>query len=508
MAKNPFKEALHGKKEFVFTLELVPGRGSRGKTQEDVMRLAESALQGKLIQALSITDNAGGHPALFPNTLGREICRLGSNPIIHFTCKDKNRNQIESILYALDRIEIQNLLIMTGDFPLYGFEGKAKPVYDLDSVQLLRLVGQMNAGRCLDERAPGGGKECPPTQFFKGVAVSPFKKLEAEVCAQYFKLHKKLKMGADFVITQVGFDARKFDELLKFMRRDFPTVPILGNVYILNRPVARVMNRGDVPGCVVPDELCRLIEKEAEAPDKGKVARLLRAAKLIALLRGLGFDGVHLGGPNLKYEDVEWVVEKSKELSANWEEWVREFDFPQKEGFYLFPRDPRTGLNSEKTGPVPPAPRKKWNFRMMRFLHHFAFLREAPLYRAARKFFSLVDGTGAETPVTEAEYFLKFLTSRCRRCGDCTLAEVAFLCPQSQCAKFLFNGQCGGSRDGWCEVFPGKKKCIYVRGYDRLKSFGEEKTLKEGYIPPRNWALDQTSSWANYFLERDHHAAK
>ena len=508
MVKNPFKEALLEKKEFVFTLELVPGRGSKGKTQEDVLRLAERAAKGRLIQALSITDNAGGHPALFPNTLGREICRLGLNPIIHFTCKDKNRNQIESILYALDRIEIQNLLIMTGDFPLYGFEGKAKPVYDLDSVQLLRLIGLMNAGRCLDEKAPGGGKECPPTQFFKGVAVSPFKKLEAEVFAQYFKLYKKLKMGADFVITQVGFDARKFDELLKFMGREFPAVPVLGNVYILNRPVARVMNRGDVPGCVVTDELCRVIEKEAEAPDKGRAARLRRAAKLIAVLRGLGFHGVHLGGPNLKYEDVEWVVEQSKELSANWEEWVREFDFPQKGGFYLFGKDPGTGLNAGEPSALSPAPRKKMGFRTMRWMHHLMFLPGAPLHKAVHNFFSLIDGTKAEAPVTEAEYFMKFLTSRCRRCGDCTLAEMAFLCPQSQCAKFLFNGQCGGSTEGWCEVFPGKKKCIYVRAYNRLKSFGEEKSLQEGYLPPRNWALDQTSSWANYFLKRDHHAAK
>jgi methylenetetrahydrofolate reductase (NADPH) len=507
MSANPFKEALL-RKEFVFTLELVPGRGSRGKTQEDVMALAERAARGKLIQAVSITDNAGGHPALFPNTLGREICRLGLNPIIHFTCKDKNRNQIESILYALDRIEIQNLLIMTGDFPLYGFEGKAKPVYDLDSVQLLRLVGRMNAGRCLDEMASGGGRECPPTRFFKGVAVSPFKKLEAEVFSQYFKLHKKLKMGADFVITQVGFDARKFDELLKFMRREFPAVPVLGNVYILNRPVARVMNRGDVPGCVVPDELLRLIEKEAEAPDKGKAARLLRAAKLVAVLRGLGFQGVHLGGPNLKYDDVERVGGQAKELFRNWEEWVREFDFPQKEGFYLFPKDPRTGLNGGEPNALAAPSRKKLGFRLMRFLHHLVFLPGAPLYNTADKFFSLIEGSKAETPVTEAEYFLKFLTSRCRRCGDCTLAEMAFLCPQSQCAKFLFNGQCGGSAEGWCEVFPGKKRCIYVRAYERLKPFGEEKLLREGYLPPRNWALDQTSSWANYFLRRDHHAAK
>jgi methylenetetrahydrofolate reductase (NADPH) len=68
------------------------------------------------------------------------------------------------------------------------------------------------------------------------------------------------------------------------------------------------------------------------------------------------------------------------------------------------------------------------------------------------------------------------------------------------------NGPCGGSVEGWCEVFPGKRQCIYVRAYARLKPYREEETLREGYIPPRNWELDQTSSWANYFLGRDHHA--
>jgi len=67
--------------------------------------------------------------------LGLEISRLGIDPLIHFTCKDKNRNQIESILYSLDRNGPSNLLVMTGDFPLYGFEGKAKPVFDLDSIR-------------------------------------------------------------------------------------------------------------------------------------------------------------------------------------------------------------------------------------------------------------------------------------------------------------------------------------------------------------------------------------
>jgi methylenetetrahydrofolate reductase (NADPH) len=503
MESNEFRKALE-KGEFVYSLELVPGRGAHVKAVQEIMAMAEKAIKGRRIHALSLTDNAGGHPALFPNVLGREICGMGMNPIIHFTCKDKNRNQIESILYALDRIGIQNLLVMTGDYPLYGFEGKSKPVYDLDSVQLLRLTKTLNEGRCIDAKAPGGGAECPPTHFFKGCAVSPFKMLEAEVFAQYYKLLTKVRMGADFVITQVGYDARKFDELPRFLRQQGIHIPLIGNVYILNRPVARVMNREEVPGCVVTDKLYRIIEEESKAPDKGKDARLDRAAKLIALLKGIGYQGVHIGGPNLKYEDVERVIEKSEKLSADWKEFVPEFSFPQKDGFYLFAEDSKTGLNSDIPNFHLSHPRKKWSYRVMRFFHHFAFLPGAPLFPFARWFFRNLDGTPLEMPFTELEYWIKFFSSRCVRCGDCTLPEVAFLCPQSQCAKYLFNGACGGSSEGWCEVFPGTKRCIYVRAYGRLRAYREEDSLKEGYIRPRNWDLNGTSSWANYFLGRDH----
>jgi methylenetetrahydrofolate reductase (NADPH) len=508
MSKNPFREAVLEKKEFTYTLELVPGRGARGKTQDQILGLAEKTIQAKLIHAVSITDNPGGHPALSPDVIGLEICRMGINPIIHFTCKDKNRNQMESILYALDRIGIHNLLVMTGDFPLYGFEGKAKPVYDLDSVQLIHLVTQMNQGICIEEKAPGGGMECPPTHFFKGCAVSPFKKLESEVMAQYYKLTKKAKMGADFIITQVGFDARKFDELLRFMRQSGFRLPVLGNVYILNKPVARVMNRGGVPGCVVTDDLYRIIERESASPDKGRAARLTQATKLIAVLKGIGYDGVHIGGPNLSFEDLQWVIEQSKEFSKNWKEWVREFSFPQKDGFYLFQKDEKTGLNSDVPNFMRSHPSKSLGYAIMRLFHHWFFVPEAPFHRKTRWLCEKIDGSRFEGAFTEVEYWMKFFTSRCRRCGDCTLPEVAFLCPQSQCPKFLFNGQCGGSSEGWCEVFPGKRRCIYVRAYDRLKPYREEESLKQDCIPPRNWALDQISSWANYFLGRDHHAKK
>jgi methylenetetrahydrofolate reductase (NADPH) len=502
--RNRFSEALRSPGRFIYTVELVPGRGSRGKSQDQVLGFAEAAARGGIVDALTITDNPGGHPTLAPDVIGGEICRMGIDPIVHFTCKDKNRNQIESILYALDRVGIRNLLVMTGDFPLYGFQGKAKPVYDLDSVQALRLITRMNQGLDIDDRAPGGGVGGPPTSTVKGCAVSPFKQLESETFAQYAKLGKKIREGADFVITQVGFDARKFHELLCYMRLTGMDVPVLANVYILNLPVARVMNGKGVPGCVVTDKLYGLCQEESKAPDKGKGARLTRAAKMVAVLRGMGYRGVHIGGPNLRYEDVEWVIGKSLDLAGRWDSFVPEFDFPQQNGFYLYQRDPASGLNSDALSPKRNSPRKSAAYGLMRLFHRLAFAPGAPLYGSVCSFFHTIDGTRIEPPLTELEYWLKFVTSRCRRCGDCTLAEVAYLCPQSQCPKTLFDGQCGGSNEGWCEVFPGRRRCIYVRAYDRLKPYGEERSLSEEYIRPRNWALDQTSSWANYFLGRDH----
>lgn len=155
--ENRFKDSLLRSDEFTLTLELIPGRGSRGKVQQEILSLVEEAVKGGHIHAVSLTDNPGGHPALAPDLLGVEISQMGRTPIVHFTGKDRNRNQVESLLYGLDRAGIRNILVMTGDYPQYGFEGEAKPVFDLDSVHILHMVGRMNEGLEVDGRAPGGG---------------------------------------------------------------------------------------------------------------------------------------------------------------------------------------------------------------------------------------------------------------------------------------------------------------------------------------------------------------
>ncbi|HUV49639.1 MAG TPA: methylenetetrahydrofolate reductase C-terminal domain-containing protein [Anaerolineae bacterium] len=499
--KNRFKESLLNKNVFAITCELVPGRGSRGRVQDNLLAFAEKAALGGKIQALSITENAGGHPALSPGVLGKEILKLGIDPLVHLTCKDRNRNQMESRLFAQGREKMHNLLVMGGDYPRYGFKGFAKPVFDLDTVQLIAMVDEMTRGFEVEKDAPGGGTKLPPIPFFKGCVISPFKKLEAELMTQYFKLHKKIAAGADFVITQVGFDARKFDEALRYMRQNSMGIPILGNVYIPSTTVASVMHQGSVPGCVVTDKLMSMYKEEARLPDRGKKNQLIRAAKLLAILKGLGFDGVHIGGSQLTYEDIDFVLEKGEEFYPDWRQWAREFSFPQEGGFYYYEPDRKTGLNTD--APVnrhQSVPRRSASYRFNRWVHKTVFDQKGWLYRPTRAVCRKISGTSLEKLFTQLEYIIKFIGFECLMCGDCTLSETAFLCPQSQCAKYLLNGPCGGSRSGWCEVYPGVKQCIYVQAYERLKSFGEEGSLKENIVPPRDWSLNRKSSWINHFM--------
>ena len=104
---------------------------------------------------------------------------------------------------------------------------------------------------------------------------------------------------------------------------------------------------------------------------------------------------------------------------------------------------------------------------------------------------------------TSFEYWIKRKTHDCRSCGDCAMLERAYLCPMSQCPKQQRNGPCGGSYNGWCEVYPNEKKCIYVRAYERLKYDKKESKLREGYIKPCNWDLYKTSSWYNFYAGKD-----
>lgn len=490
------------KNTFSVTWELVPGRGAHEKAQEEVIKAANQAARDGRIHALTITDNPGGRPAISATYLGLEILQLGIEPLVHFTCKDKNRNQIESELYAMDRAGIRNVLVMTGDYPATGFKGRPKPVFDLDPVHVLDLISRMNLGL---ESTDTKGKAHRPGDFFAGAVVSPFKATEAELLVQYFKLAKKISTGAKFVVTQLGYDARKFHEVLQFVKSINPNVAVIGNIYVLPFGAGKMMNANQLPGCVVTDRLLAKLDEERAAEDKGVAARLLRAAKMYAFMKGMGFAGVHLGGHNLSYEQAKFILDRGEELSLDWMKLLPEFEYPQPGGFYYYENDPGTGLNTsttrELTG-LPPDYPVDIQYRLMRGFHHLFFTPDRNLYPLMCSYYQ-----GVKNPENHTmEHLLKVIGNDCKDCGDCALLDLAYLCPMSQCPKNQRNGPCGGSYKGWCEVYPEKKKCIWFKAYSMLKAYGEESELESRYLPPVNWDLYQTSAWYNYYTGKDHSA--
>ena len=497
-----FRESLFKTDEFTLTFELVPGRGSGGKQLDGTLRFAEEAKKDGRIKALSITDNPGGHPALAPTSLGLEIQALGIAPLIHFSLKDKNRNMAESQLFECHRHRLLNLLVLSGDYPRYGYQGQAMPVFDLDSPQLLALIQRLHRSLPLERQAPGGLMPLPTMDFLAGCVVSPFKITEAEQIFQYAKLLTKVAAGAHFVISQLGFDMKKFEELILFSRQNNLCVPLIASVFIPGIKVAEMMVQGKVPGIVFPESLLNRMRQEKTAQDKGEEARLLRGAKMVAVLKHMGYAGVHLGGNNLDFSKIAFLLDEADSYArtTDLEELRQEVDFPAPASWYLFPKSGRQ-LDRPRSSIAAPA-----LYHINQQIHDSAFKPEGLLFPLARAISLRADPHRVMRRLyTTCERLVKTILFRCRMCGDCTLAESNYLCPQSGCPKKMINGPCGGSLHGFCEVYPGERLCFWVKVYQRHPFSSPKKlSLRFPPLPPKDWALQGSSSWLNYFTGRDH----
>src|SRR5262245_39129340 len=324
-------------------------------------------------------------------------------------------------------------------------------------------------------------------------AVSPFKYTEPDCAYQYLKLEKKFTAGADYAITQLGFDARKFRELRRYLDERNIQKPVLGNVYILGLKSAEKMSKSEPPGCWVAPELVEKIRDEVKAKDKGEAARLERAARMIAILRGLGYAGAYIGGTH-NAEHIGWIIERGHIMAPRWKELAEEFTYAPKSAFYMF--EPATAAPRQLPGLYDRAVNALW---------HLLSPTQVPsgsiLEKWARAMFAWIDRRPTMSRLLErAEFAIKSPAFGCQTCGNCVLPDTQYVCPQT-CPKQLRNGPCGGTNNGQCEVIP-ERSCIWVRVYERAKAAGELESLKV-YIPPPDRALKGTSSYINYFLERD-----
>ena len=260
--------------EFVVTAEVCPPKGS-----DCAEFLAKAkALQG-IADAINVTDNQGANMRISPLAAATLLVREGIEPIFQITCRDRNRMALQSDLLGAAALGVRNVLALTGDHISFGDHRQAKPVFDLDSVQLLGAIAELGRGRDL-----AGNPLCGAPTFFAGAAAAP----EAEPFeATLFKLEKKVAAGARFLQTQAVFDPSR---LSAFREAVAPLgVKVIAGILLLKSARMARFITANIPGLRVPDHLVAELENAGDPLSAGvEIARrLAREAKPFC-------DGIHV----------------------------------------------------------------------------------------------------------------------------------------------------------------------------------------------------------------------
>lgn len=274
---RPFKEVLSSGK-FVVTSEIIPPKGTNLEKVLHHIDLLKDKVDG-----INVADHQSS-VMRFPS-LGIVILikERGGEPILQMTCRDRNRLALQAdLLFAYSR-GIRNVLCLTGDSITVGDHKQAKAVFDLDSVQLLRMIRIMESGKDM-----GGNELDGAIEFCAGAIVTP----EAQpIGPQLIKFEKKVAAGAEFFQTQAVYDLDNFRKFMQYARQ-FNTKILAGIILLTSAGMARYMNK-NVPGVFVPQEL---IDELASAPKGTALEKGIEiAGRMIKTIKEESIcDGVHI----------------------------------------------------------------------------------------------------------------------------------------------------------------------------------------------------------------------
>lgn len=256
------------KGEFVVTSEIGPPKGTNLASH---LKEAEQ-LKGKVV-AINVTDNQSSVMRFGSLATCHLLKQRGMEPVFQLVARDRNRIALQSDLLSATGLGIENVLCLSGDHPSLGDHPESKPVYDLDSVQLLKAAQGLNAGKDMVGNDLDG-----ETSLFLGAVVTP---AAEPVQPQIIKMEKKVEAGARFFQTQAVYEVDRF---AKFMQQvAYLKVPVLAGIVLLkSAAMAKFMNE-NVAGVAVPQDLIeqmKSVSKEDRPKKSIEIAgRLIRELK-------------------------------------------------------------------------------------------------------------------------------------------------------------------------------------------------------------------------------------
>ncbi len=259
--------------EFIVTSEIGPPKGiCLDKVIEEILPVKSR------VDAINVTDLQSAVMRLGSLASCVILKQHGFEPIVQFTCRDRNRLALQSDILSAAAFGLENVLALTGDHPSLGDHPEAKPVYDVDSVH---LVGMM---RRLTEGLDAGGHKLnePFPKLCIGAVVNPgADPLEPEI----IKMEKKMAAGAEFFQTQAIYDMRIFEKFLAASSYLKPRI-LAGIVYLKSERMAQYMNE-NVPGVFVPDEIIREISGAEDKKSKSVEISVRLACELKKMCQGI-----------------------------------------------------------------------------------------------------------------------------------------------------------------------------------------------------------------------------
>ena len=289
--------------EFAVTAEIGPPKSA----DAEVIRRKARTLKG-YIDAFNVTD---GQTAVV-RMASWAACLIGKDeglePIVQMTCRDRNRIALQMDILGVAALGIKNILCLTGDHVSMGNHPSAKPVYDLDSIQLIKIVKDMR-----DEKRFQCGEEITvEPRLYIGAVANPFAGYPLEL--DVLRLEKKVEAGADFIQTQCVYDVEKFEEWMKLVRERklHEKVHIIAGVTPLKSYRMAKYMKENVPGIEIPD---KILERMKNAPkEKAREEGVEICVEIIERLKEIeGVHGIHIMA--IEWENIVPVlVERAKLL--------------------------------------------------------------------------------------------------------------------------------------------------------------------------------------------------
>lgn len=273
---------LFDENKFVITGEVGPVKGAILRDESYVPPCAQEAqyLNGH-VHAINVTDNQSAVMRLGSLAACVNLKKIGHEPIYQITCRDRNRLALQSEILTAFSLGVDNMLMLTGDHTNLGDHKEAKPVFDLDSVQLIKMASDLNAGKDMV-----GNDLLNSPDICIGAVVNPnFEPLDL----QLMKMEKKIEAGAQFFQTQAVYDPNLFEKFIRKTERF--GVPIqYGHVILKSPAMAKYMNKY-VSGITVPQNLIDEISSVNQDKRKEKAVEIsIRlVGEIVPMVQGVHF---------------------------------------------------------------------------------------------------------------------------------------------------------------------------------------------------------------------------